>query len=68
MERIRFKRPDLRQLSEIGYVVVDMHFHNKYSDALLSIDDLLRIDAGKPRNHMTQSINDLIFCHCSSAR
>jgi hypothetical protein len=35
---------------------------------LLSIDDLLRIDAGKPRNHMTQSINDLIFCHCSSAR
>jgi len=40
--RVDFKKPDIQELKNKGYTLVDMHVHSNYSDGLNSIKTILK--------------------------
>jgi len=42
LDEVRFERPDVNELSALGYMPVDMHFHTDHSDGKVTIHDAIR--------------------------
>ncbi|NQV09043.1 PHP domain-containing protein [Candidatus Woesearchaeota archaeon] len=42
LDKITFKRPRFKNISEEGYTAVDMHLHSEYSDSRTKVKNILR--------------------------
>ncbi len=42
LDEVRFERPEVDQLTALGYMPVDMHFHTNHSDGKVTVHDAIR--------------------------
>jgi len=42
LNKIEFKKPNFKRISEQGYYAVDMHIHSNYSDSTSKIKNIIR--------------------------
>lgn len=47
LEKITFKKPDFKKISEDGFFAVDMHLHSEYSDSRTKVKNIIKKAAKK---------------------